>query len=328
MNLATSFFEWLHRHLGKCRCGKKIYLFCLFIYQHLIYYSKRIRRRKKAPSTSIGLYYFDRGHNFGDCLNEDLLRQLGIEFSSVPIEEADCICIGSILDELLLTESRTLRFRKPVKVFGAGFMMCREDANEKFNRPVTIFILRGKLSLERCKMLSNSDLNEVVLGDPGLLVKRIFPEVKREHCYDVGIICHMNDKCSSYLGNIRFKKKSVVFIDIFLPTREFVAQVAKCDFILSSALHGLICADALGIPNKWLVISGNVEGNGYKFRDYYSVFDKSDVPIPVDIRQTVIKDEYIERLHSEYKSKEVQIDRICERLENAFEKLKTMGCSS
>ena len=247
---------------------------------------------------------------------------LAVDYVSVSIEEANCLCIGSILDELLLTKSRTLRYSSLVNVFGTGFMMCKEDSNERFNRPVRIYALRGKLSLERCKALQVSNLDDVVLGDPGLLVGRMFSELKREHCQDVGVICHSKDKNSPFLSNIKIKEKSVVFIDISLPTKEFVSKVIQCDFILSSALHGLICADAFGIPNRWMVISGNVEGGGYKFRDYYSVFESIEIPKPVDLRKTVIEDRDVDRFQAEYADVSPQVERICDGLERALGKMK------
>lgn len=107
-----------------------------------------------------------------------------------------------------------------------------------------------------------------------------------------------------------------------MPTREFVSKVIQCNFILSSALHGLICADAFSIPNKWLVISGNVEGREYKFKDYYSVFESRKSLEPVDLRKTFISDEDIDSFIKEYTNVGKQIDDICNNLENAFENLR------
>ena len=37
-------------------------------------------------------------------------------------------------------------------------------------------------------------------------------------------------------------------------------------------MHGLIAADALGIPNARIRVADRITGGDYKFRDYYSVF--------------------------------------------------------
>ena len=44
--------------------------------------------------------------------------------------------------------------------------------------------------------------------------------------------------------------------------------VKSCDLIVSSSLHGLICADAYGVPNEWIQLSDDLIGGNFKFRDH------------------------------------------------------------
>jgi pyruvyltransferase len=39
--------------------------------------------------------------------------------------------------------------------------------------------------------------------------------------------------------------------------------------IASSSLHGLILADAYGIPNVWMCLNKDTGGGEFKFKDYY-----------------------------------------------------------
>ena len=66
-------------------------------------------------------------------------------------------------------------------------------------------------------------------------------------------------------------------IDVFSETVEFIQQVSQCEMILSSSLHGLITADALKIPNRWIKLSDKIRGNDYKFADYYSAFGLKNI---------------------------------------------------
>ena len=90
----------------------------------------------------------------------------------------------------------------------------------------------------------------------------------------------------------------------------------SCKHIISSSLHGLICSDSLGIPNRWIKLS-QLLGNDFKFKDYYSVFDIEPQYIELSgqesIEELISKTELID---SE-KMKKVKIE-----LENQFLHLK------
>ena len=56
-------------------------------------------------------------------------------------------------------------------------------------------------------------------------------------------------------------------------------------------MHGLVLADALGIPNRRARVSDRLIGGDYKFADYYSVFDVSPEPLTVqDLRSLTTSD--------------------------------------
>lgn len=56
-----------------------------------------------------------------------------------------------------------------------------------------------------------------------------------------------------------------------------IDQIYSCQSILSSSLHGLICADAYNIPNLWLKQKLN-EGD-FKFLDYFASQGREEVYI-------------------------------------------------
>jgi polysaccharide pyruvyl transferase WcaK-like protein len=56
------------------------------------------------------------------------------------------------------------------------------------------------------------------------------------------------------------------------PPLAFLNKLQSCEVVISSAMHSLIAADSLGMPNIRIKISDNITGGDYKFKDYYSVF--------------------------------------------------------
>ena len=110
------------------------------------------------------------------------------------------------------------------------------------------------------------------LGDPALLCAGLIDPSPRK-MFSVGLVPHYVDRGDPALDALagRLGPRCAV-IDVRLPPLDFLRRLNACDFVLSSSLHGLIVADALGVPNHWLKLSDKLFGEGYKFRDYYSAF--------------------------------------------------------
>ena len=273
-----------------------------------------------VPRGTVRLNYYTASLNFGDVLNENLMAFFHQPFVKVRSKHAEMTCIGSLLQNFLLKRHKH-RTKKPMYIFGTGFIQPASSDSEAFCRPMVFCAIRGKLSKERCAKITGENLDHVPLGDPALLTKRMFPDMTPNPQYDVGVICHYVDKESPCLKNIQLKNLRVRYIDVMQRPEDFVGQVLSCKFILSSAMHGLICADSFGIPNRHIVLSENVVGGEYKFRDYYSVFDGVTYN-PIYLKDRIITDEDIVQFTKEYAIKQAQVDAICDRLIGAFPNIK------
>ena len=85
----------------------------------------------------------------------------------------------------------------------------------------------------------------------------------------MGIVPHYVDKRHPWLAQYEADPR-VLLIDVQSATLPFIDQIKQCHHIVSSSLHGIICADAYGIPATWVEFSDGVIGGGFKFRDYFA----------------------------------------------------------
>lgn len=215
--------------------------------------------------------YFVGGerNNFGDYLTPVLLDEIfGLEAKRAPLSHCDMIGVGSILEQV----EAAPRLRKPY-VWGTGFITAGPDYT---GRPVRVLAVRGEESLRRLRQHVNGD---VVLGDPGLLAPCAYPDLRTTpKVHDLGVIPHLTDGDHPVVGQLA-AQPGVHVIEVRDHPRSVAQQIAQCRNVVSSSLHGLVVADALGVPNAWLPLGSGVIGGDYKFRDYYSAFGITPDPV-------------------------------------------------
>lgn len=228
------------------------------------------------------------GSNWGDALNPVLVELLSGKrtFHVDGLHHVRYFAIGSILGGA----------NELAEVWGSGFIFHDEKV---IGKPRAVHSVRGPLS--RASLLKQGIDCPEVYGDPALLLPSFFnPDVSKK--FAVGIIPHYIDKDCPWLEQY-VHDPQVAIIDIESETREFVRSVKSCDVIVSSSLHGLICADAYGVPNAWIQLSKNVVGGDFKFRDYrLSIGEDDPVPLKVSL------DTKISNAVSAVKVKKIHID--------------------
>lgn len=221
--------------------------------------------------SNIKMYWWNDQPNFGDALNPYLVEKLSnrkVEWS--PLESADIVGAGSLLQWVAKIEDRLAR---PLHVWGSGYMFDQEAAISSVM--VKHHAVRGRKTKEY------GHIRGAVLGDTGLLADllTIKPIAKR---YEIGIVPHLWHIDNPALGDVLSNYPNMKLIDVRINPLEVIKQIAQCEFILSSSLHGLIVADSFGIPNQWVQFDVPLFGGDWKFEDYYSVFDLEPKPFVVE----------------------------------------------
>ena len=273
------------------------------------------------------MLYSDYKNNFGDILSLEILQYY---YNKAPVEKCqnnakcDTVFIGSHLELFLKNKKQKIKRKNQIKtlqIVGSGFIAPEnyyEEKEEKLIRKVKVLGVRGKITKERLEKNLKKDLSHITLGDPGLLVSNIFDTSKIKKTYKVGIIPHYIDEGNDLLRNIKIK--DTLIIDIKDNTKNVMEKIASCDFILSSAMHGLIAADSLLIPNRRIVLSDKVVGGDYKFNDYYSVFEKKN-PNPIDLKDRVISQKDVDIFTKEYHISPEEIKYHQEKIKKMLEEL-------
>lgn len=267
------------------------------------------------------LHYWCDDNNFGDALNPFIQRAFGIKsIHTVKMGECDLIALGSSMERLLKGASEFGVISDcSINVWGTAFHFPvgehkwykKIELPEIFARSVRIHALRGKLSLQRARDAGATDLENVVLGDPGLLVNRIFPPARKKK-YSVGIVAHFTEKENPIFKNVIKDIPGAIMLDIFDTPDVFIKKLTQCEVILSSALHPLVVADSYGIPNIWINASGDKNISMYKFTDYYSVFGLDAKYI--DLNTKTITPNDIENIKSNYKISRTDVEKISNQL--------------
>lgn len=82
-------------------------------------------------------------------------------------------------------------------------------------------------------------------------------------------------------------------------------------------MHGLIVADSLNIPNIRYLPKQPLGGTDFKFKDYYSVFEKErNAPFSAEMLDDV--GDIPAFIHDTYNVAKEEVDIICENLLNVF----------
>ncbi len=208
------------------------------------------------------------GKNFGDWLSVQICAHL----AKRPIihakpSQCDLMAIGSILER-----ARAGWFHKRIHVWGSGYKKAFTPKRAKHH----YHAVRGQFTAE-CLGLNLSD---IILGDPGLLAPLLVPAPHKKQ-FSLGLVPHYVDQTHPALATFLTAHPNTKLIDVFAPVETVLQDIASCDMIAASSLHGLIVADAYHIPNVWLKLSDLLVGGDFKFKDYYSAFNL-DIPAKIE----------------------------------------------
>jgi pyruvyltransferase len=212
----------------------------------------------------VPVRWWVKADNFGDLLSPWLIAKMtGREVVFADPKQPHYVAIGSILN----------RTNWQSHVWGAGAFGTEDGA--AFGPRATYYAVRGPLS--RIRLVTLGISCPEVYGDPALLAPAYFsPKVPKTHQY--GIVARWSETRwqDAEIG------PGVRIIDLGTTDVEGVIEaILSCRRIVTGSLHGLVIADAYGIPSAW-VRSQTAYGGHYKFYDYFATVQKFRDPHEFD----------------------------------------------
>ena len=228
-------------------------------------------------------YWHRLPDNFGDFLNV-IMFELFVNSSSGVVTRnpsdpefptATFRMIGSVL-----TPQRPNRCDV---VWGAGARAAAlpdDYLSLDQTHPLDVRAVRGPWTRRTLQRRFPNVTIPAVYGDPALLLPYLRPELGVPSARRNGtlVVLHFNDLAKvNQLRLLYPVSTGVTFISALEPWERVVSAITRSRLVLSSALHGLITADAYGVPARYLQLSC-IEPQ-FKYADYYAGTGRTFQPV-------------------------------------------------
>ncbi len=217
----------------------------------------------EKPFEGLPFYYWNEQwhgrvfENFGDIISLKLVERIVDGPLRIWIK-------GQKLEEKKLLASGSLLFfaRNNDVIWGTGTNAKVPNKKDYKFDTLDVRAVRGPLTRKFLRDTFQIDCPEIY-GDPALLFPYFFPEFQRKEnpTYDYLIIPHFSEED-------HFPKEeceNVVYSTE--PWAEVLEKILDSRFVISSSLHGIILAEAYGIPARLIVLKGDEPM--FKYMDYY-----------------------------------------------------------
>ena len=206
--------------------------------------------------------YWMQTHNFGDVLNPILYKFITGSDPVFSAASPKILAIGSVM---------SIAFPGDI-VWGSGVLdpviplPC--DQSTRFR------MVRGPLTARTLTEKGIALPDDLLYGCPSQLFPMyVNPSPDRNEV--IGFLPHYID-----YGQVR--KPLPPNVKLLSPATEplkLIYEITSCKFVVSSSLHGLVVAEAYGIPAVWAELADNIGGGQFKFRDYYAATGAEGKPL-------------------------------------------------
>jgi hypothetical protein len=238
--------------------------------QYRLSFDEEARRREIADAERVPLWWWERPYpgNLGDMINPYVIEGLTGVPPKYQARGERVLAIGSIIKFA----------KKGDQVWGAG---C-PSADHAIEPGAKYHAVRGPLT--RQMVLEAGGECEPVYGDPAWVLPLLHGAEKPAKTHRLGLIRHFTHRdrpmeLGEGVREIEIIRAGKAGIEAFLD------EMLGCEAIISSSLHGVIIANAYGIPARlatFLDGDRQIHGDGMKFDDYFLSIGLRDIR-PLDL---------------------------------------------
>lgn len=224
----------------------------------------------------VNAYWWREVPNFGDAISPFLLERFAdLRVKWDTISRSRVASIGSILEHIPPLWDGV--------VLGSGRLF--EHSRLHSLKRATVLAVRGPLTARGVH-------GDFAIGDPGLLADELVG--LQDKIYDLGILPHWQDDTglAEKFRKLVAKRTVIKEINPQDSPLEVIRQIGQCRRIVTSSLHGMIVADAFGLPRR-VEICPRMEkdGGNFKFRDYSaSIYTPFKEGVMMEPRRSRVED--------------------------------------
>lgn len=222
-----------------------------------------------ARKNCVNLHWWDLGgtmQNVGDALSPVVVSYLkernGITTDASPKGTAHLYAIGSIIDGAYQNAT----------VWGSGLLRGKGRYWWRCFRKLDIRCVRGPET--RQALLANGYRCPERYGDPAILMPLIYQPQSQHKRFAYRVIPHM------VYGRDYPNALSPLTDD----WKSFIDGIVQSELVISSSLHGIILAEAYGIP---AILLNDHDMNLFKYRDYYLSTGRDAFPVARSVQEAL-----------------------------------------
>ena len=225
----------------------------------------------RAQNNRVNIDYWEESNNLGDTLSpiivEYMLKQQGLSLTQNVSGKKHLYAVGSVLTAGI----------QDATVWGSGVLNAKLSYRLE-KRKLDVRAVRGPVT-RAILMDYGYDVPEVY-GDPAIIMPEIYKAVPLKNRKKYGLITHKD-----YILNEKYEENEIARSNICTDDYEsFLDQLVSVDVVISSSLHGIILAEAYGVPAILLKPQVDI----VKYYDYYYSTGRINFPMADSIEQAML----------------------------------------